>query len=189
MYLHSVSIIGFRIFESFSVVLDRNLNIIVGENNSGKTALIDAIRYALSTNSLDWIRVQESDFRSGHTKFSIQLKFDDVTARQAAVFAEHLTHELLADGRSRKSVLYVIASGSYAMPASLAEFSYPPEGNELGISDIQIAWTKALHSNGPRHLRVCFKPKRKAATRFGMIPAIVEWDSWVCGIVISLQDG
>ena len=107
MYLHSVSIIGFRIFESFSVVLDRNLNIIVGENNSGKTALIDAIRYALSTNSLDWIRVQESDFRSGHTKFSIQLKFDDVTARQAAVFAEHLTHELLADGRSRKSVLYV----------------------------------------------------------------------------------
>jgi putative ATP-dependent endonuclease of OLD family len=107
MYLHSISISGFRIFEDFSVVLDKNLNLIVGENNSGKTALIDAIRYALSTNSLDWIRIQESDFHRGQTKFSIQLKFDDVTVRQAAVFAEHLTHELLPDGQGRKSVLYV----------------------------------------------------------------------------------
>lgn len=107
MYLHSINISGFRIFEDFSVVLDKNLNLIVGENNSGKTALIDAIRYALSTNSLDWIRIQDSDFRNGHTKFSIQLKFDDVTVRQAAVFAEHLTHELLQDGQGRKSVLYV----------------------------------------------------------------------------------
>ena len=107
MYLRSMNVNGFRIFENFSVEFDKHLNLIVGENNSGKTALIDAIRYALSTNSLDWIRIRESDFRSGQTKFSIQLKFDDVTARQAAVFAEHLTHESLPDGQGRKSVLYV----------------------------------------------------------------------------------
>jgi putative ATP-dependent endonuclease of OLD family len=107
MYLHTIKIKGFRIFEDFSVVLDKNLNLIVGENNSGKTALIDAIRYALSTNSLDWIRVQESDFRRGQASFTIQLRFDDVNVRQAAVFAEHLTHEPLLDGSGRKSVLYV----------------------------------------------------------------------------------
>ena len=75
MYVSQVHITNFRIFKDFRVALSSSLNLIVGENNSGKTALIDAIRYALDTNSSDWIRIQESDFRRGESHFSIQLKF------------------------------------------------------------------------------------------------------------------
>lgn len=107
MHIHSINIKNFRLFDEFSLALGKNLNLVVGENNSGKTALIDAIRYALSTNSQDWIRVQERDFRNGHSSFSIQLKFEDIAVNQASVFAEHLTHEALPDGSGRKSVLYV----------------------------------------------------------------------------------
>lgn len=107
MYLSHIEISDFRLFTQFQVTFNSALNLIVGENNSGKTALIDAIRYVLDTNASDWIRIQESDFRRGQTKFTIKLKFDAITSKQAGVFVQHLTHEPLAEGNKRRSVLYV----------------------------------------------------------------------------------
>jgi putative ATP-dependent endonuclease of the OLD family len=107
MHISRLRIANFRIFENTEIPLNPGLNLVVGENNSGKTALIDAIRYALDTNSSEWIRVQESDFRRGESKFSIQLKFVSITPQQARVFVEHLTHELSEDKTCRQSVLYV----------------------------------------------------------------------------------
>jgi putative ATP-dependent endonuclease of OLD family len=107
MYLSQIHISNFRIFSNFNLLLSPNLNLIVGENNSGKTSLVDAIRYALDTNSSEWIQIRESDFRRGESKFSIQLKFEDIRARQARVFVEHLTHAPKENGTSRESVLYL----------------------------------------------------------------------------------
>jgi putative ATP-dependent endonuclease of OLD family len=73
--------------------LNKSVNLIVGENNSGKSALVDAIRYTLSSRSGDWLRIVETDFRRGTTKFSIQLRFSDLSTQQAATFLEHLTYE------------------------------------------------------------------------------------------------
>jgi putative ATP-dependent endonuclease of the OLD family len=110
MHVSQIHISNFRLFKNLKLDLGPNLNLIVGENNSGKTALVDSIRYALDTNSSEWIRIEESDFRRGETQFSIQLKFDGISARQARVFVEHLTHEPIADGVGRKSVLYLTLS-------------------------------------------------------------------------------
>ncbi|WP_353642515.1 AAA family ATPase [Mesorhizobium sp. WSM2239] len=107
MFLSEITIRNFRLFADFKVRLNSGINIIVGENNSGKTALIDALRYALSVNSGEWVRIQDRDFRKGATSFSIQLKFEDINSRQAAAFVEHLTHEKLTDAQGRKSVLYL----------------------------------------------------------------------------------
>ncbi|CAM5446796.1 DNA replication and repair protein RecF [Mycolicibacterium aubagnense] len=107
MFLSDVTIKNFRLFEDFKARLNPGINVIVGENNSGKTALIDALRYALSVNSGEWIRVQDRDFRKGTDKFSIQLKFEEINTRQAGAFVEHLTHEKAADGNGRRSVLYL----------------------------------------------------------------------------------
>ncbi len=94
MHLNRIIIQNFRKLKELDLTFNRGLNLIVGENNSGKTALIDAVRYTLDTNSAEWIRITENDFYKDATHFSIQLKFDDIAPDQAPVFVEHLTHEL-----------------------------------------------------------------------------------------------
>jgi len=105
MYLQHVIASNFRIFDDFKVELNKTLNLIVGENNSGKTALIDAIRFVLTARSGENMRISESDFRRGETSFSIQLKFVGLTHQQAATFLEHLTFETIED--ERRAVLYI----------------------------------------------------------------------------------
>ncbi|KNY11032.1 hypothetical protein AKG11_32875 [Shinella sp. SUS2] len=105
MYLQRVKIEKFRIFDSLELELNKTLNIIVGENNSGKTALIDAIRYTLSSRTGEWLRILETDFRRGATRFSVRLKFADLSTQQAAAFLEHLTFEEV-EGQ-RRPFLYV----------------------------------------------------------------------------------
>lgn len=107
MYISNVSVNNFRIFKDFEVQLNAGLNVVVGENNSGKTALIDAIRLTLDTNSSEWTKVTDLDFHENEKEFQIRIKFDDISPKQASVFVEHLTHEKTNDGNARKSVLYV----------------------------------------------------------------------------------
>jgi putative ATP-dependent endonuclease of the OLD family len=106
VYISEIEIENFRLFKSMSVELNNGLNVIVGENNSGKTALIDAIRLTLDTNSSEWTRIFDWDFHEDSETFHIQLKFDGITPDQAHAFVEHLTHEEV-NGGTRKSVLYV----------------------------------------------------------------------------------
>lgn len=107
MHVSKVNIRNFRLFDDLELAVNPGLNLIVGENNSGKTALIDAIRYALDTNSSEWLKIQENDFRRGQSRFAIQLKFEAITARQARVFVEHITHETTVGKPGRHSVLYI----------------------------------------------------------------------------------
>lgn len=98
MYLDRVTIIGFRLFKELDFTLNRGLNVLVGENDSGKTALVDAIRYTLGTNSSERSYVMESDFHDDASELSIQLKFSDVD-RHAYRFVEHLSHEEYIDSQ------------------------------------------------------------------------------------------
>jgi putative ATP-dependent endonuclease of OLD family len=107
MHISRLHLKDFRIFGDLELSIAPGLNLVVGENNSGKTALVDAIRYALDTNSSEWVKIQESDFRRGCSHFSVQLKFEAITAQQARVFVEHLTHEATVGVTGRRSVLYI----------------------------------------------------------------------------------
>jgi len=107
MHISWISIRNFRLFQDFAVDFSPGLNVIVGENNSGKTAVVDAIRLTLETNSTEWSRVNETDFHNHGDEFEIQIRFDGITAQHAHVFVEHLTHEKTGNGEERKAVLYV----------------------------------------------------------------------------------
>ena len=48
MFIHKLDLFNFRCFEKLAVPLDRHLNVFVGSNGSGKTALLDAISLALA---------------------------------------------------------------------------------------------------------------------------------------------
>ena len=119
MYLSQVNAENFRIFGSeadgsnLSLKLNKGLNVLVGENDAGKTAVLDAIRLCLGTTAHDFYRFEEDDF---HKKFvddpffaqweiadtlSITCKFEDLSVEDAAPLADHLDTE---DG---SPVLYV----------------------------------------------------------------------------------
>ena len=61
MYLSELSISNFRQFgaaqQPFMLTLQPGVTAPVGENDCGKTAVVDAIRYALLTRDLDYVRV------------------------------------------------------------------------------------------------------------------------------------
>lgn len=109
MFLESITIVNFRLFERLELNLNRGLNVLVGENDSGKTSIIDAIRYVLGSNSSERAYVSESDFHGDAQTFSVQLKFSDVETH-AHRFVEHLSHEEYEDGdgaTKRRPVFYI----------------------------------------------------------------------------------
>ncbi|MFI0794104.1 ATP-dependent nuclease [Micromonospora rubida] len=102
MYLSEIVIENFRQFgktdPAFTLSFKPGVTAIVGENDSGKTAVIDAIRYALLTRDTDHVRVQPDDFHidSRETPASeivIRCKLSGLSSDDKGAFAEHLTYE------------------------------------------------------------------------------------------------
>ncbi|WP_280351848.1 ATP-dependent nuclease [Nocardia abscessus] len=106
LYLSCVCAENFRIFGSgpaedgdedgrLKLELDRGTNVLVGENDSGKSAIIDAIRICLLTTAADYYRVTRDDFHVGRngraTAFTITCGFTDLTMEEQATFLELVT--------------------------------------------------------------------------------------------------
>jgi hypothetical protein len=86
------------------------LNILIGENDAGKTSIIDAIRHVLWTTSYEFIRLQEQDFHTqGSTRAQsmfIEATLVGLNADQEAAVLEWLTYE--EDG-TRSLILHLQA--------------------------------------------------------------------------------
>lgn len=85
MYLSNIKVENFRNLENFEIDLQPGLNVILGENNVGKSNLIDAIRIALNKfyDPFESINLSKDDIyknEKGEQNFSkpvkIILKFD-----------------------------------------------------------------------------------------------------------------
>ena len=61
MYLAELSIEGFRRLKKLTVAFRPGLNVLVGPNNAGKTAVVDALRALLSTSDEGALRIDEFD--------------------------------------------------------------------------------------------------------------------------------
>ena len=97
MYLKSLNLNNFRKFQNLQVEFTKGLNLLVGENDAGKTAIVDAIKYVLNTQSLDYIRPSYEDFfnssddESHRTEnFYIECIFEDLKSHEASSFLEWL---------------------------------------------------------------------------------------------------
>jgi putative ATP-dependent endonuclease of OLD family len=66
MFLSQLRIENFRAFgegkDALTIRFNPGLTAIVGENDTGKTAVIDALRLALGTRDQEYFRVDENDF-------------------------------------------------------------------------------------------------------------------------------
>lgn len=108
MYISEIYIENFRSFgsgkQAFQLSLNPGLTALVGENDAGKTAVIDALRYVLGTRDQELLRVDETDFHQppegGQAdQITIRLKFQDLTKADRGAFAEFLTFEDIAEQR------------------------------------------------------------------------------------------
>ena len=98
MYLSSVRIKNFRCFDEIGVDISFNqgLTVLVGENDSGKLAIIDAIRIVLGTIDLSWLRIDDSDFYNGDTERQIEIccKCSSLTQEECVALNITICHEV-----------------------------------------------------------------------------------------------
>ncbi|GAW94723.1 MULTISPECIES: ATP-dependent nuclease [Colwellia] len=106
MYLSKLKVQNFRQFKDFSIGFNKGLNLLVGENNAGKSSVIDAIRIALDTTSAEWVSISDTDFLSGKSELQIKLQFVGLSVRESGIFLEHLTTEDNSE-QVEESLLYI----------------------------------------------------------------------------------
>lgn len=63
MYLKELKIRNFRSIKDITLNFSRGINILIGENNAGKTTFIDVLRICLGYRDQDGLRVNKNDFR------------------------------------------------------------------------------------------------------------------------------
>ncbi|MGX4644209.1 ATP-dependent nuclease [Massilia sp. SYSU DXS3249] len=130
MHLKHIRAANFRAFGDGTVgpILDwelsPGLNILVGENDAGKTAVVDAIRQVLWTTSYEFIRLFETDFHVSGTARAqtlfIEATLADLHPDHEAALLEWLTHE---------------ADGSLSLIIHIQARWIPPRDNKRGRVD------------------------------------------------------
>ena len=102
MHLSQLTIRNFRQFgagdSELKVDFQPGVTALVGRNDSGKSALIDAIRYALLTRDQEFIRVQPEDFHVDSngkqaSEIYIVCKLVSLTGEEKGAFIEYLSYE------------------------------------------------------------------------------------------------
>jgi len=119
MYLSELKLWNFRKFGGGNIFTDRNeirkpdlevqfqngLNVLIGENDSGKTAIIDAIKLVLKTHSTEWIRVNIEDFHETTKRFRIECIFRGFEGKDEE--AMHFTEWFGMEGEGESAEPYL----------------------------------------------------------------------------------
>jgi putative ATP-dependent endonuclease of OLD family len=115
MYLSNIKLWNFRKFGSLGDIdlehpnLDLSftpgLNVLIGENDSGKTAILEAIKMVMKTHAYERIVWEDDDFFDGMDEIRIELLIDGLTNSEAAHFTEWLGWN---DSDPRRPILRLI---------------------------------------------------------------------------------
>lgn len=101
MIVSELKIYNFRRFKSvdgapgLQITFHKGLNALIGENDSGKTAIIDALKLVLLTQSNEYIRPVDEDFYKpanddACSEFKIDCTITEFTQNEAKNFIEYL---------------------------------------------------------------------------------------------------
>lgn len=129
MYLSTLKLWNFRKYcegpngePGLMVNFHEGVNVLIGENDSGKTAIVDAIRYALKTQSGEYIQFDDKDFYqdiNGNRKeeFKIECVFDGLNEQDSGLFWEWLSWSEDKTRYLLKVWLYAKRKDNVIMPA------------------------------------------------------------------------
>lgn len=103
MIISKLELYNYRKFKSengspgLSITFHHGLNALIGENDAGKSAIVDAIKTVLLTQSNEYIRVTDDDFYTDRNFTASDLRIDitlsDFTDNEAKNFVEYLEFE------------------------------------------------------------------------------------------------
>lgn len=105
MFLKKIKIWNFRKFGGFGegkpgleLQFHKNFNLLIGENDSGKSAIIDAIHLTLGTVSSESLKITEDDFYVNTSGISsddmkIECIFAELSEQEAGLFLEWLSFD------------------------------------------------------------------------------------------------
>ena len=118
MYLARVHILNFRRLKDLTVEFVPGLNVIVGENNMGKSAVVDAIRSLVPDPGETFLRLSEDDVHQPEEgdptgNICFELEFAGLSLEEEADLLDALVEEPDKSGfRARFSIEYTQRTGS-----------------------------------------------------------------------------
>lgn len=157
MYLKNIRLCNFRCFGNEQIIeFNDGLNVLVGENDSGKSAIIDAIRIVLGATDQSWYRIELSDFYNEDKEAEIKIvcKFCDLSDDEQAAFLECLSYE--TEDSKQVSCLYLHWTCKYLL-------NFSPPRTSASISSGINGDGQAPSSEARELLRVTYlRPLRDA---------------------------
>lgn len=100
MYLSALKIQNFRQFgadpDGLLITFNKGVTALVGENDAGKSSVIDALRFVLQTRDGEYVRLQPEDFHipaegPQASQISIIAKFADLSVADQGALSEYVT--------------------------------------------------------------------------------------------------
>lgn len=169
MFLSNIKLWNFRKFGSESDFdlttpnLDLNfttgINVLIGENDSGKSGIVDAIKLTLKTHSYEWVKLDWDDFYDSSKRMRIELIFEELSDDEAKNFTEWLGWK--GEGDEIKPLLRII----YDATRNLEDQYIFPTEIRAGVDEIGYQLT----AEAREYLKTTYlKPLRDA--RSELIP-------------------
>lgn len=148
MYLKRIEVENFRGLDAFELQLGPGLNVIVGENNIGKSAILDAIRLPLAPGSTGgdriWPRDTDIHRYDGASSFKIDLYFGGLSDRQRGLFVQGLNPNLESPKEETLSIHYEWEKGEERTRGSYTRWvgDRPETSASLDDGALQrLSWT------------------------------------------------
>ncbi len=177
MYLSNIKLWNFRKFGSLGAIdlntphlnlsFTKGLNVLIGENDSGKTAILEAIKMVMKTHAYERLLWEDDDFFEGTNEIRIELVIDGMTDGEAAHFTEWLGWSSIIPSRPILRLIYNVRKiGDRILPTEV----------KAGMDDIG----SPIDIKAREYLKVTFlKPLRDAeneltAKKYSRLSQILE---------------
>ncbi len=169
MYLYELRLWNFRKYSKNAGVIDeadphlvvpftKGLNVLIGENDSGKTAIIDAIKLVTKTHSLEWIHLVESDFSKNRDHLRIDVLFKDLTDIEAA----HLPDKIVINPETGDVSLHLVLEGTRSAGRILPYEVKALDGTMKTLSADEKEFLKSTHLRALRDADYALTAKKNS---------------------------